>query len=459
MHPVTKLRRQLFDPLWGWLKANTAGWSWRPAAEANRLTRIRESTFLWTTTAVEGWLDSLRVGIQAAPGHHGRAPVRITVSGVARELTVRMEGFDTRLQKRLRLGTDVETGDASFDEALFISSGHAPLIHALFDADTRRALLQLFGGGVEDVLGTGTLPARPSLAAGELIVDLLPDEVDEHMAGVLKGILDLARRLVEPADLGARIARNALEDRAERVRRQCLLMLAGSYADHPATRETLRRACADASEEVRLEAALALQHEGHLILRILASSAESESCAARAIAALGEHLEPAEALAVLDASLLGRRLTVAAACVAALGGRGGARTGAALERVLAEEAGALAIAAARALGQPGLEGAEAALIRRGLLHAEEGVRVAAAAALARTGTVSAVLPLQEAAQREGGALGRAARLAMAEIQSRLSGAEPGQLTVTGAEGGTVTLATEGGEVSLPGPPETPAHRS
>jgi hypothetical protein len=38
-----------------------------------------------------------------------------------------------------------------------------------------------------------------------------------------------------------------------------------------------------------------------------------------------------------------------------------------------------------------------------------------------------------------------------EIQSRLLGAERGQLTVTGAEGGTVALAAEGGKLSPPEP--------
>src|SRR6185436_5845866 len=44
-------------------------------------------------------------------------------------------------------------------------------------------------------------------------------------------------------------------------------------------------------------------------------------------------------------------------------------------------------------------------------------------------------------------LHRAARQAIAEIQSRLQGASPGQLSLAGAEGGQLSLA-EGGELSL-----------
>jgi hypothetical protein len=70
------------------------------------------------------------------------------------------------------------------------------------------------------------------------------------------------------------------------------------------------------------------------------------------------------------------------------------------------------------------------------------------------GTAAAVLPLKEAA--DGlfpGELRRAARQAVAEIQSRAQGAAPGQLSLAGGEEGRLSLAQEGGELSLAESPE------
>jgi len=64
--------------------------------------------------------------------------------------------------------------------------------------------------------------------------------------------------------------------------------------------------------------------------------------------------------------------------------------------------------------------------------------------------VAAVLPLEEAAESfsHGPELVRATRQAIAEIQSRLPGASPGQLSLAGVETGQLSLATESGELSL-----------
>jgi hypothetical protein len=79
--------------------------------------------------------------------------------------------------------------------------------------------------------------------------------------------------------------------------------------------------------------------------------------------------------------------------------------------------------------------------------------VAAATALGRLGSTAAVLPLKEAAERfpDDRDLGRATRQAIAEIQFRLQGASPGQLSLAGTEAGQLSLApAEAGELSLAG---------
>jgi hypothetical protein len=135
-----------------------------------------------------------------------------------------------------------------------------------------------------------------------------------------------------------------------------------------------------------------------------------------------------------------------------------------LEEVLLEKPGArrrvssaarneIRAAAARALGETGLPAAEEPLVRALKSPAPE-VRLAAAEALGRVGTAAVVPSLREAAEssaeRE---LKRAARQSVARIKARISGAEPGQLSLAGAggEAGMLTLAEgkEAGALSFP----------
>jgi hypothetical protein len=77
---------------------------------------------------------------------------------------------------------------------------------------------------------------------------------------------------------------------------------------------------------------------------------------------------------------------------------------------------------------------------------------AIAEALGRVGTAAAVVPLRTMASRYPYDLGlrRASRQAIAEIQSRLTGATPGQLALADGDAGQLSLADEGleGQVSL-----------
>ena len=195
-------------------------------------------------------------------------------------------------------------------------------------------------------------------------------------------------------------------------------MLAREFPQHPATRATLLAARDDASEEVRLRAAMALGEEGReTLLDLVGRAGSDDACAARAVEALGEHLPAEAAEASLRRALggAGRPLT-AQACLLALGRRARPETEGLLLEALRREDPAVSVAAARALGQ--------------------------------SGTVAAVVPLRQAAER-GGDLQRAARQAVAGIQARLAGAEPGQLSLAGGEAGALSLADgEPGRLSL-----------
>jgi HEAT repeat protein len=123
-----------------------------------------------------------------------------------------------------------------------------------------------------------------------------------------------------------------------------------------------------------------------------------------------------------------------------------------LVHVLREGGGQLPVAAAQALALSGLPAAEAPLIEA-LGRDDVDVRVAAAQALGHVGSTASIPSLKEARTRQGEAeFDRAARQAIAEIQSRIPGASPGQLSLTDADAqkaGQLSLADdESGRLSL-----------
>jgi HEAT repeat protein len=138
------------------------------------------------------------------------------------------------------------------------------------------------------------------------------------------------------------------------------------------------------------------------------------------------------------------RLALAALRVVA---GGGASEVPELAAALASARGPVAVAAAEALGAIGSAAAEAPLVAA-LLAPEVVVATAAAHALARCGGVGAVPDLKEAEER-GGDVRRAARAAIASIQSRLTGATPGQVSLVGGDAGQLSVVdSTDGRVSL-----------
>ena len=86
---------------------------------------------------------------------------------------------------------------------------------------------------------------------------------------------------------------------------------------------------------------------------------------------------------------------------------------------------------------------------------DKDLRLAAADSLRRIGTGAAVMPLKKTVDDSlpYSELRRVARQAIAEIQSRLPGASPGQLSLTSTEEGRLSLAqTEAGQLSLANDP-------
>jgi HEAT repeat protein len=268
----------------------------------------------------------------------------------------------------------------------------------------------------------------------------------DRLHEVLPVVLALARRLQTPEDVPRRLAENLKGEPVTGVRLQVLATLTREYPSHPATREALLAAREDPDADVRLRAGIALGPEGREVLLAVASGEGAEDATTeRAVVALGFHITTAEVEGLLRNALRTRREATARACLGVLGQRRGAVG--TLAKVLAVEKPELAAAAADALGATGDTSGEPAL-----LSALEGeapvVRVAAARALGRVGTAAAVAPLREAEEGDG-EMRRTARQAIAEIQARLTGAAPGQLSLAGGESGQLSLAEgEAGRLSL-----------
>jgi hypothetical protein len=328
---------------------------------------------------------------------------------------------------------EIEVGDGPFDDVFWIE-GPARQVLALLNLESRRLLARLFA------------QCSIEVAEGEIRA-VMQDHLIPHLLPLL---LDLGRQFAQPLDATQQLAENAQRDPEAGVRLRNLLVLVRELPDHPLTKEALRAACADTSAEVRLRAAMELGAEGRHILLGFIESLEGDAVSAEAVRGMASELPFERMKAILVRALGRRRIQTAAACVEALGK---SRDGAAVEvlaKVMARETGELAIEAALALETTGSPDAEPALLLA-LERESSDLRVAAASVLGRVGSPAAVLPLKEAAERfsPDQELRRAVRQAIAEIQSRLPGASPGQLSLAGAEAGQLSLAeAEAGQLSL-----------
>lgn len=393
--------------------------AWRQAAAAVGLTdvAVRADAFV---RALDARAGDLAVRLESVPDGTSEERTRLVVRPVVpREagLTVRRASEATSYRERTGGWRDVAIGDPAFDDVCFVvGPGHLAL--ALLDAETRRLLADQIGRqGVSARWSSG--PGAP-LTCGvlQLWVRNSWRETSGRFQVFIREGLTLARRLTPPSDLPLRLAENLSHEPQPDVRVNLLRTLAVDFPKHPATRPALRAATEDCADAVRLHAALELGEEGHEALRALVvDGAVADACSARAIAGLGAGVSSDCLRDVLARALGSDRVQTAVACLEALGRRHDATA----EREMRD-----------ALGSP-----------------VEAEQLAAAAALGRAGTVSAVEDLLAVEAHAHGRLRAAARQAIDAIQARLVGAAAGQLALATAGGGTLSLADDGvGRVSI-----------
>jgi HEAT repeat protein len=343
--------------------------------------------------------------------------------------SVRLRRETRRLKSQV---PEIEVGGGDFDST-FLLEGPLRLVSSLLDAKVRLLMVRV------------NAESRLEIARGELQVDVSNDRLHD----VLPLLLDLAHRLAQPFNVARRLSDNALSHPDPEIRLRNLVLLVRECTWDERMVETLRKACSDASPEVRLRAARELGAEARHVLVDLVEYCQDDEVSAQAVSSLSRALSLEKLEAVLTGCLHTGRRKTALACLEALSRCGGAAVDV-LAWTMAHEEGDLAVAAAEALGTTGSTAAEPALILA--LHREAAdVRLAAAQALGSVGSAAAILPLKEAAERAplNREISAAIRQAIADIQFRAPGASPGQLSLAGSEAGLLSLAdAEAGRLSL-----------
>jgi len=395
---------------------------------------------------LKGWQDAIQsCGLQVAESglafspqltaRAGLVEVRIESFGNNGELTrivveapgpPDFQSVTIRPESMFRLTREIEIGDGYFDSIFFIQ-GPVQLVFALLDAETRR------------LLGDVHVKSQLEISSGKIQAVLTKDE---KVPEVLPLLLEVRKRFAPTLEIPRRLAENANQDPEPGVRLQNLLLLIRELPNDPGIPEVLRKACSDPNPEIRLRAAKALGAEARGVLLELAEALQDDAVSAEAVSTLDRELPFERATAILDRALSLRHVLTARVSMEAIGRSGDPAAVKVLAKVLEQEYGYLAPNAASALGATGSPAAEPPLIVA-LQRDRSDLRVAAANALGRVGSVAAVLPLKEMADLFVlGEVRRAARQAIAEIQSRVQGASPGQLSLTEDPAGQLSLPPE-----------------
>ncbi len=255
----------------------------RRAAEAAGLTGIRPGDPRLGEAFLEGRSGDLSVSLEAYRLESGDSGMRIVVTGpghAAGELSLLREDLPAAWEKRAGGEREIETGDPAFDEEFFVQ-GQAPLVLAILGPETRRVVRNLMRHTLA-IPGGRSLPVETSLRRGVLEMRL-PDGLFsvslERAPDVVPRVLEVARLLVAPSDLAARLAENLHAEPMAGVRRQCLATLVREFPDDPATRPALLASLHDPDAEVRVRAAIAVGPEGRDVLLAVAGGAPDETSA------------------------------------------------------------------------------------------------------------------------------------------------------------------------------------
>lgn len=389
-------------------------------------------------------------------GHEGNTPVyrsMVWASGsFPRHLSLQPSS-GLRSLARWMEGQELAIGDPAFDAQIELSALDA-LVCAALSHRARGHITQLLGWG--GYVADGMVVCRSTWSA----------QHNSSLQQLLRSVAALAHLLsIAPAELPARLARNAIDDPAPGVRLANLRYLAAPETQAPPEllAATAAELLLDSHAPTRLLAATHAGEAGHAVLRAVAADPGVDlTLRIRAVEALARHPIPdLEGLRAALGTAHPPELTVAALSVIGKSSDAGL-----LEAVIdctRSQHDSVRAGAARALSafaQPHTE----PLLLELLSDVSSDVQQASAEALGLFGSVAAVeplLPLAESLVRP--RLRQAARGAIGRIQSRLGDAEAGRLSLSDPHGlaGALDMADPStrsrvGAVSLVEEPEARA---
>src|SRR5262249_23372175 len=328
---------------------------------------------------------------------------------------------------------EVLTGDSLFDDAVSVR-GEPSVVLALLTPDLRRrlAILVAVGGRLEE----GRLSSRTTtLVVARGVV-----------RRALQSLRARARELAwsEGGGLCERLLRNARTDAHAGVRLANLSVLQERFASTPEAQEASRAGLEDTNPWVRLSSARFLLDEGRDVLEALVRDRRlPHAAAAEAVALLAGRLPPESAGPLLVEAVKTRTDDARRQAIEAIGRLRYAPALGPLIVLLERADPPTASSAAAALARLGDAKAETALLEV-VGGKERDVQLAAARALATVGTVRAVEPLMRLAENVDAEARQDVQGAIRAIQSRLLGAEAGQLSLAASEG-------QSGWLSVPQP--------
>jgi hypothetical protein len=359
----------------------------------------------------------------------GWTEVRAESRDIPRDFLLRRKGF-------FEEGRDIPIGDESFDEAAHVRGDEA-VIFALLTRENRKTLLDFVrNGGVIDS-GVVCLPVRGRYSY-------------RNTRLAIRDVFNAARHISLPrVDIPQRLADNAAGHYKLYFRLRSLELLQEVFGSEEIARKASVEALADRRSAIRFRAAVFLR-DFEMLAKISSIESEPVDIRIQAMKFLIGNAPPSNFLPLLWKLLDSLAPDVR---MVAIGGLGELRHRPALEKLcrLVESADMeTAIALAIALGKVGDSAAEPTLLD--LLDREhDELKIAAAEALGHAGTTAAVEPLLELTRGFlNSELKKAAREAIARIQSRLGDVEAGRLTLSELPGkaGALSFPAEGGELSL-----------
>ena len=166
--------------------------------------------------------------------------------------SITREGSVSRAKKKIGF-EDVLTGDAHFDEKIFISSSSPLLLSALLNSSVRKSILRLAGSSIDFLITD-----RRAQMSRDFFEQVKMSSLNKY-ATILG---EIVKNFMRNINLMDRLIENILYDPEAAVRIRCIRLLAAHFGSVLSAREALRQCLDDEFSEVAIEAAIALGKEG-----------------------------------------------------------------------------------------------------------------------------------------------------------------------------------------------------